>query len=57
MIPIFVLLIIIFIIYGLAVILDADIFETVLVALIIVGSVAVLAIVFYLGLLIWRCLG
>lgn len=38
-------------------ILDADIFETVLVALIIVGSVAVVGIIFYLGLLIWRCLG
>lgn len=37
-------------------ILDADVFETVLVALIIVGSVAVLAIIFYLVLLIWRCL-
>lgn len=54
MIILIVILIALVLIFGLSRILEADALDTVLTALIIVGSVAVLALIFYLGLLVWR---
>ena len=54
MIIMLLLFIFLFLLFTLSEILDADLFETILTAMIIIGLVMCFMLICYLGLLVWR---